>query len=678
MLLNKKGSVTVFLSIVLPVIILLGVVVSDIYLFKTGQNIIKEQLRTANASVLGNYSKYLKDNYDIYGYCISDYKLKKDVYTYLTNNLSDMKLYDFKIEKLTITKKAPMTNINILENQIENIMKDSIYKTAIKEIYDRLYAFESLAKIIDVLKTKYAFDEKVKTINDNYKFLKKLVEGGDITSYVNIFNSNSYLGEAINEFYDIYEQINDINTKISILKAKADETIYEVELLLQQKGYLKEQLVTIYNEKINEFIITLINTNEKALFKIEKIILDSKEIYIISNTLQQKVNDIPNTPQYLSEIIDYSLSIVHSIEKALFEEAFEQLQITINGNIKVLQNLHLDMEQAYNDILNENDIFYINSKKYIEEYNSNITIKLFSNLQYGKGEDKREFFKKLGKRVLRDQMGDDIVIDRYIKLPSQIIKQNEIEVFDVDVSGDSTKDVQMKMNSLINIINKFQRALKDEVYLNEYILLNFSNITSKEKKLDQSYFNSEIEYILFGSKSQNTNIILTKSALMLMRFALNTAHVYSDGEKQTKANIIATTIAGWWTFGAGIPVISNLISCAWAIAEAGIDVRELVNGEALPIYKLKGDWKLDIGLNQVTNKTPDILKIDYEDYMRILLLSKPKEDRLKYILDLIHINGPGNFNISNTYCGIDIKVVISQRSLLGKRHFYEIQDTLQY
>jgi len=678
MLLNKKGSVTVFLSIVLPIIILLGLVISDIYLFKTGKVIIKEQLRVANASVLGNYSKYLKDYYDIYGYCISDYKLKKEVYNYLKNNLDDMKIYDFTIEKLTITKKKPITNITVLENQIKNVMKDGIYKTAIKEIYDRLYAFESLASIIDVLKTKYDFDEKVKLINDNYKFLKTLIEGGNIKSYVNILNSDSSLGKAINEFYDVYEQIGDINAKISAIKAQADETIYEVELLLQQKGYLKEQLVNIYNEKISEFIFTLINTNEKALSKIEKIILDSKEIYIISNTLQKKINGIPNTPQYLSEIIEYSLSVVHSIEKALIEESFDQLQIAINNNINILRNLHLDMEQVYNNILDEKDVLYVNSKKYIEQYNNNITIKLFSDLQYGKGEDKRDFFKRIGEKVLSDQMGEDIIVDNYIQLPSQLIKQNENDIFDVDVSGDSTEDVQIKMNSLMDVINKFQSAVKNEIYLNEYILLNFSNITSKEKKLEQSYFNSEIEYILFGSKSQNTNIILTKSALMLIRFALNTAHVYSDGEKQTKANIIATSIAGWWTFGAGIPVIANLISCAWAVAEAGIDVRALVNGEQLPIYKLKGDWKLDIGLNQVANKTPDILKIDYEDYMRILLLSKPKEDRLRYILDLIHINGPGNFDIFNTYCGIDIKVVISQRSLLGKRHVYEIQDVLQY
>ena len=45
----------------------------------------------------------------------------------------------------------------------------------------------------------------------------------------------------------------------------------------------------------------------------------------------------------------------------------------------------------------------------------------------------------------------EIMMDNSLFDIFENLKKNEIEVFDVDVSGDSTKDVQMKMNSLINI-----------------------------------------------------------------------------------------------------------------------------------------------------------------------------------------------------------------------------------
>lgn len=96
------------------------------------------------------------------------------------------------------------------------------------------------------------------------------------------------------------------------------------------------------------------------------------------------------------------------------------------------------------------------------------------------------------------------------------------------------------------------------------------------------------------------------------------------------------------------------------------------------MYKLIGDWKLDLGLNQVSAKTPEILKIDYEDYMRLLLLSKSEDDKLGRLLDLIQLNAPAGFDVTEAYCQVTIHIVVSQRGFLGKRHYFEIEKTAAY
>ena len=646
-------------------------------MLKTGKIIVEKQLDIVNASVLANYSTYLKEEYDIYAYCIDDATLEENIISNLENNLINLKLYNFNIENITIKKEYPITDTNILNKQINNVMQDSIYKTIVKEIYDRLYEIQSIGDTIDLLNYKMKIDKIIKIVNEKSQLLEDLISGRNKDVYINMLGENLGISNAVNEFYNIYEQIQDINEKIRVLKQQKDESIYEVELLLQDKGYLKEKIVEVYEIGIDSVISLLIKTNQQALNCIEEILLNTEELFVLSNLLETKIRSIDNCPEYIKEMLVLCTNTIKSVERALVKESIDQLQFEIEKNIYSLSNVSSILSKAFINVLEENNLVKTDLRNYFDEYNSTLEFTSFDNAVYGKEKDNRSFFENLGEEVLNEQLGEDIVISKNIILPS---KSNKVinEVFDIDVSNDSTDDVEYKLNSFKGMINGIKDTLEEELYLNEYILLKFSNHISKSKILEQSFFKDEVEYILFGSNKQNSNIIFTKSSLMFMRFALNTIHVYSDGEKQTKANLIATTIAGWWTFGAGIPVISNLVLCAWAVAEAGLDVRALANGNDLAIYKLKGDWVLDIGLNKVVNKTPDVLKINYEDYLRLFLLSQNKKEKLLRILDLIYINSPGRFDLYNSFCKIKIEVTISQKSLIKKEHVYEIEKTLEY
>jgi hypothetical protein len=129
-----------------------------------------------------------------------------------------------------------------------------------------------------------------------------------------------------------------------------------------------------------------------------------------------------------------------------------------------------------------------------------------------------------------------------------------------------------------------------------------------------------------------------KAELLLLRFAVNTLHVYTDPEKKQLAYSIATAVAGWWTGGAGVPIVANLIMCGWGMGEAVVDVEHLLKGKAVPFYKLKGDWETRIGTGKDLPKSDPRLCFTYHDYLRLFLLLEGENKKLDRIEDLIQLN----------------------------------------
>lgn len=242
-----------------------------------------------------------------------------------------------------------------------------------------------------------------------------------------------------------------------------------------------------------------------------------------------------------------------------------------------------------------------------------------------------------------------------------------------------------------SLVSDQAAALRDSIYINEYIMGTFknsvpslvngtetvrdTNLHGDEKEKTETFYDSEVEYILHGQPSQKLNNIMTRGELLLVRFGLNTLHVYTDPAKRTKATAIATAVAGWWTGGAGIPLISNLIMAGWGLGESVIDVTDLLEGRSVPIYKMKGDWRLDIGIaSEAGPKTDRRLYFSYHDYLRLFLLTVSDDTKLSRIEDLIQLNicnsrGNDDFRMSECYTCVRIEAEVSMKYLFITQPF---------
>ena len=104
------------------------------------------------------------------------------------------------------------------------------------------------------------------------------------------------------------------------------------------------------------------------------------------------------------------------------------------------------------------------------------------------------------------------------------------------------------------------------------------------------FYKSEAEYILWGNEDMKKNHTYTNALIFGMRFVLNNIYAFTDAEVKSVTLAAATAIAGWTGFG--VPIVRTVLIMSLALAESVLDVNELLDGGAVPIYKTKTTWHM--------------------------------------------------------------------------------------
>ncbi len=201
-----------------------------------------------------------------------------------------------------------------------------------------------------------------------------------------------------------------------------------------------------------------------------------------------------------------------------------------------------------------------------------------------------------------------------------------------------------------------QADLIKTLLVNEYAIEHFPCFTDNADR----EFAYELEYIIEGSEKGGANLSAVVMKLVAVRSGLNYLHILSDSEKMNQVNVLANSIA----VAGGIPFLNALVKLliisVWALAEAVLDVKDLLAGKEVHLLKSPKDWHLsidkiaDVGRNRELIKSGDFstgeskkdstsegekfLKMDYKLYLRLLLFIQKPEDRNYRIMDLIQNN----------------------------------------
>ncbi len=223
--------------------------------------------------------------------------------------------------------------------------------------------------------------------------------------------------------------------------------------------------------------------------------------------------------------------------------------------------------------------------------------------------------------------------------------------------------------SAISKITGFQTAgsISEEIYIDEYIRCFFTEYT--DEKSDDSFFNNEIEYILYGDYSDSENYKRARRTLYLLRTAMNMAYIYSDSSKAAETQAVSQSI----TPGPFAALTQILIIAAWSAAEASNDIKNLEAGNRIPFVKTADTWKVSIDSIISGSFSGSMIKndsssgLEYERYLELLLLTEKTETKVRRMMDLIQINLKGtersDFILGNLFCGFVADVKLQKKSI---------------
>lgn len=209
---------------------------------------------------------------------------------------------------------------------------------------------------------------------------------------------------------------------------------------------------------------------------------------------------------------------------------------------------------------------------------------------------------------------------------------------------------------------KVTDKLASGLIINEYILSHFKQAVSPDKDYACDAYTTKLqyenEYLICGHKKDRDNLLDTLNRMLLIRTAFNTAYLLTDAGKTSQAHSMASALTVLLPFLE--PVVYALIIAAWAYAEGIMDIKALMAGKKVALTKNMSNWKLSLSAlssGNLSEGSDDKNGLNYEDYLRILLVLTDQEKKLQRIENLFQANisllpGYERFNLKQCYYGI--------------------------
>jgi len=466
-------------------------------------------------------------------------------------------------------------------------------KKRIEDLFTYLKSFEDYNKnaekrASEVKKKTKEIKEKINELKeqisgDNSDFAEKIRQ--ELKKIDNQISENS-MNHLINKFSDNKSIIGDLT---KILKEKNLKDInedsegvssFEADDYLFMLEYIKKEIV-----KTEELYLSHISKYSKVTY--EEFPVDE---------ITPKSEEVEDPRSAAKDLIKDSENPLKSIEAPESHEDFEEIKKDLpSGGAK------------------------INSKKILEAFI---------------GENYELVAKAIGLEDNPDPSGESS--DKSLEV-SSIIDNMDFE----NDKNDSIIGGLNLITSLIDILENGLETIRDEIYIDEYALGTFNNYLSfKEFNTDKStisqvdlrfrnrserkpymYFENEIEYIIGGSDNEKSNIYIVMADILIIRFTLNTLHILLDPAKMKDVASVVNYIAAFTSPLVAaflVPLLTILIVMSWAMAESVIDLKLLMKGESVPIFKTSSNWILSVegGLNKIKEKITGTLAEVGKEYAK--------------------------------------------------------------
>lgn len=654
---QENGAVSVYLIIVTLVIFFFNAVLIDYARIFVAEKQTEQAIRAAVRSTLSSFDTKVQE----YGLFVLNGDRDDIFQTIFNENLtveSSSDYFQFVDTRMEMgshiepDQERVLVNMDVLRHQI---LEDMKYRAPIEfsiEIIDKFLfvarAMKETSSFVDVAEAieddlearDKAIDNAIDTLHQSIEKLKEInlrIESEVSISFPNIYTLNNiadqhdqyleiineepYDGDDVIERWLWQERMNQAKQYEHNVHSLINELIVEISMIEQLLNKATDNVIQAQelNKKIQKTIQEHRNKNDDNY-------ANSIE-YTSADPNSHEFGDVIDTVNNLSKQLDdyvyddaYFINLLQHIEKSkqgnnslknnmqdfktnMTFNIYDTYDLAIRSNISIIIRSYKSTLQLINDSVN-----YAKGEKKIylepEEHKDN---KNKANEELKKGKNQLEKVNNVIEAVKEDQKIYEAlqeIFDHYQGEHEQIL-----DGFSSKKPIKAAKEMMGFMDRLFNDLGNALLGMRNEIYINEYIMTYFNSDTPTGLFNHEDYLfkGREVEYILYGHHTAGMNYSMALGQLFALRFASNLIDAFADPKIRAAGHPLAVLIA----------------AIIYALDQTIKDMEQLGNGEKVPLLRLL--------------KANDILRFGYHDYLRLFLFMNPgKENRLLRLLTVIH------------------------------------------
>lgn len=170
------------------------------------------------------------------------------------------------------------------------------------------------------------------------------------------------------------------------------------------------------------------------------------------------------------------------------------------------------------------------------------------------------------------------------------------------------------------------------------------------REKEDSLLQYQIEYMIAGKNTDWQNLEQVAKRLLRWREVANVIYILSDSAKIAEAEAMALALTAVVMCPELAKPVKYTILFAWAYVESLQDVKTLLKGGRVPIYKTAADWKT--GINSIENVAGSLSDsgdsgrgLNYKEYLEVMLFITNDRDRTFRAMDIMEMDirkTPGN------------------------------------
>ncbi len=175
------------------------------------------------------------------------------------------------------------------------------------------------------------------------------------------------------------------------------------------------------------------------------------------------------------------------------------------------------------------------------------------------------------------------------QLPSNTFGLDAFDLFDLsfdNIGGVGETNFwkaikEFRFSEIASLLRQGAEALTEKVLLAGYAKTTFPDYTTEIVNEEENVLDYQIEYILFGKKSDPENLRRAAASILGIRFLLNVIHTFTNPIKKNQAMTTAIEIFGD-SFPFLIKACTYIILFSWALQNARLEAAEILKGKRVP------------------------------------------------------------------------------------------------